>query len=86
MPANFSAAKMGLPFWIDILAKINRTEADYAWFVTEAAKLDAGKTTKKVIYHAMSITPVTLDKYLLIHKLDKVRQHATEKEATHAQS
>ena len=51
-----------------------------------AEKLEAGEITKKDMYLAMGITPVTLDSWLLIRKLERVEQYKRNEEAGHPQS
>lgn len=73
MPSSrLTIAGMGLEAYLDGTAHMHNGK-DYAWFVDAVDRLDADQTTKKEIYETMEITPVTLDKYILLRNIEQVK-------------
>jgi hypothetical protein len=77
MPSNNlrpSIAGMGLKLYLDGTAHVHNGK-DYAWFEDAMKRFEFGDTFKREIYDAMDISPLTLDKYILIYNIERVQQH-----------
>jgi hypothetical protein len=79
MPSNsrLTIANMGLKAYLDGTIHIHNG-TDYAWFEDAMRRYEAKEMTKKEIYDAMSISPVTLDKYILIYNIERVQQNGKQ--------